>query len=84
MIRIGFDPILEAEQHHKELIEQAQYERMLREARGTSQNKVVASSRLLALIGKEMASMGLRLAERYGDGSQVIVDSISHNSSTCG
>jgi hypothetical protein len=84
MIRIGFDPILEAELQHKELIEQAQYERMLREARGTSQNKAAASSRLLALIGKEMASIGLRLAERFSDGSQVTVESVSHNSASCG
>lgn len=79
MFRIGFDPILEAERQHKELIKQAEYERMLREAREVSPSRMVVGSRILALIGREMASLGLRLAERYGDGAETSLDLISQS-----
>jgi hypothetical protein len=84
MIRIGFDPILEVERQHKELWKQAEYERMLKEARETSQYKAIAGSRFLALIGKGMATVGLRLAERYGNGSSVFTDFVSKNPDLCG
>ena len=77
MIRIGYDPILEAERQHKELLKQAEHERMLRQVRETSPSRMRASSRILALIGREMASVGLRLTERYGEGSEAYLDIIS-------
>jgi hypothetical protein len=79
MIRIGFDPILEAEQQHLERLKIAAYERMLREARDASHTRSAASSRLLALLGKELAFLGLRLAGRYGDGSEAYLESISQS-----
>jgi hypothetical protein len=79
MIRISFDPIMEAERQHQELIKQISYEHMLRQAREASPSRTTAGSRILALIGREMASAGLRLAERYGDESDTSLDLISRS-----
>jgi hypothetical protein len=84
MIRIGFDPILEAEQHNKQLLKQAEYDRMVKEAGVGFQFSSVTSSRMLAMLGRQMASLGMRLAERYGDGSQAFADFVAHHSEPCG
>ncbi len=84
MIRIGFDPMLEAEQHTKQLLKQAEYDRMIKEAGVDTRIYLVASSRLLANLGRQMASVGLRLAERYSNNQKVIVDYVARNPDICG
>ncbi len=66
MIRIGFDPVLEAEQQHKDIIREIELLRLAKEGMGESQSRVRSGSRILALIGKEMASLGASLEARYG------------------
>lgn len=66
MIRIGFDPILEAEQQHKDIIREIELLRLAKEGMGETQLRVRSGSRILAMIGKEMASFGASLEARYG------------------
>jgi hypothetical protein len=69
MIRIGFDPLFEAELQHRELIKQAEHYRLAQEAMAGYQNKPRSGAKLLALIGRGMASLGSNLVSRYGDDS---------------
>lgn len=66
MIRIGFDPVLEAEQQHKDIIREIEQLRLAKEGMGETRSRVRSGSRFLALIGKEMASLGASLEARYG------------------
>jgi hypothetical protein len=66
MIRIGFDPILEAEQQHKDMIKEIDQLRLVKEGLIESQTRMHSGSWILALIGKEMASLGASLEARYG------------------
>ena len=65
MIRIGFDPVLEAEQQHRELIKQVEQYRLAQETPSGSQPRVRSPLRILALIGKGMVSLGTSLESRY-------------------
>ena len=67
MFRIGFDPILEVEQQHRELIKQIEQYRLAREAIISDQPKLSKGAKIIALIGKHMASLGSDLISRYGD-----------------
>ncbi len=67
MIRIGFDPLLEAEQQHRELIKQVEQYRLVNEVMSGFPPKVRSRARLLALIGKGMASLGASLESRFGN-----------------
>jgi hypothetical protein len=67
MIRIGFDPLFEAEQLHRELIKQVELYRLAQESRSSYQHKVSISARILALIGKGLGSLGTNLVSRYSD-----------------
>ena len=80
MFRIGFDPLLEAEQQHKELIKQAEQYRLAQEANSASQNKSRSGTKILAMIGKGLASLGSSLESRYGDhiAGQVNLDTQSN------
>jgi hypothetical protein len=73
MIRIGFDPLFEAELHHRELIKQVEQYRLAQEAKSSSQPKVRSSARILALIRKGLTSLGTNLASRYGDNTDGMV-----------
>jgi hypothetical protein len=66
MIRIGFDPVLEAEQQHRELIKEVEQYRMVDEGMDETQIKVRGGYKFIAQIGRRMASLGARLEERYG------------------
>jgi hypothetical protein len=67
MFRIGFDPVLESEQQHRELIKQVQMYRLAQEALAGYHPKPSSGARLLALIGKGMASLGSNMESRFGD-----------------
>jgi hypothetical protein len=67
MFRIGFDPILEVEQQHKELIKQVEHYRLAREAITSDQPKLRNGAKIIVLIGKRMVSLGSDLISRYGD-----------------
>jgi hypothetical protein len=67
MIRIGFDPMLEAEQQHRELIKQVEQYRLAQEAMASYHHKPRSGAKLLVLIGKGMSSFGVSLVSRYGD-----------------
>ncbi len=70
MIRIGFDPMLEAQQRQRELLKEIEQYRLVREASQGSDTKAHLHLKLLAVIGKEMASFGANLEERFGGRTQ--------------
>jgi hypothetical protein len=70
MFQIGFDPVLESEQQHRELIKQVEMYRLVQEALAGYHPKPSSGVRLLALIGKGMASLGLGMESRFGDNPQ--------------
>ncbi len=67
MIRIGFDPMLDAEQRNQVLIKEVELYRMAQEGMPQHQPRVGSRFRLLAMLGKEMVSLGASLEARYGD-----------------
>ena len=66
MIRIGFDPVLEAQQRQRELLKEVEQYRLIREASETKDSKARISLKFLSVIGKEIASFGANLEERFG------------------
>ena len=67
MFRIGFDPVLEVEQQHRELIKQVEHYRLARESITSDQPKLGNGAKIMALIGKRIVSLGSGLLSRYGD-----------------
>jgi hypothetical protein len=67
MFRIGFDPMLEAQQRQEELIREIAYIRQAEEAMIRDKPKTHNSFKLLAQVGRRMASLGSILEARYGD-----------------
>ncbi len=65
MIRIGFDPSLEAQAQHQELIRETEQLRLARDGSVGSQSRLSATARMLAMLGKELVSLGEQLEERY-------------------
>ncbi len=65
MIRIGFDPSLETQAQHQELIRENEQLRLARNGSVGSQLRLSATARILALLGKELVSLGSQLEERY-------------------
>jgi hypothetical protein len=74
LFRIGFDPGLDAGQQHKELIKQVEQYRFVEEAMLNSQPKVRNTSRILALLGKGIASLGSSLEDRFNDNQDTQVN----------
>ena len=66
MIRIGFDPMLEAQQRQQEILKAVQQYRIADEASLGAQSKAHGGYKLIALIGKQLAILGSNLTERYG------------------
>jgi len=66
-MNIGYDPWTNMEIHrrHDELLKEAEQARLVKEAFGNATPKTRATSKILALIGKELADLGGRLEERY-------------------
>jgi len=71
MFNIGFDPILDAEQRHKELIKELEQYRQAKMGEDCTKRKARSSSKLLAMFGKGMASFGINLATRYSDTAEI-------------
>jgi len=67
MFRIGFDPILEAERKHEELIKEMELIRLAKKGMVYDKPRSHNGLRLLALVGRGMASLGSILEERFGD-----------------
>lgn len=67
MFRIGFDPILDAEIQHGELIKEIDILRQAKLAEECSKPRTSSSFKLLALVGKGMTSLGRSLELRYGE-----------------
>jgi len=82
MFRIGFDPILEAEQRHEEIMRDVERFNLIRQAEQCGRPKSRSSIKILALLGRRMAILGTNLVERYderlevaaGNGQQVASD----------
>ena len=70
MIRIGFDPMMEAQQRQRELLKEIEQYRLIREASEATDSKARFSLKFLAVIGKEMVSFGANLEERFGGRTQ--------------
>jgi hypothetical protein len=84
MIRIGFDPLFEAELQHRELIKQVELYRLAQEGSGYAQAKSHHGSRILALLERGRALLGAKLDPTYGDNldGQVNIN-MQDNSSGC-
>ncbi|OGN96199.1 MAG: hypothetical protein A2Z71_04515 [Chloroflexi bacterium RBG_13_50_21] len=67
MIRIGFDPVLEAEQLHRDLIKEVEGYRIANQGLAKIQNHAHRNIKILALIGKGISSLGATLEARYSD-----------------
>jgi hypothetical protein len=70
MIRIGFDPGLEAEQQHRELIMRSEYYRLIQDGRRPSHERSVSYQKILAQLGKRLVLFGTALEDRYGEQSE--------------
>ena len=57
-------------EHHKDLLQQAQQERLARLARGTHPNGFTNLHRAFAWMGNRLVWLGNRLQERYGEPAQ--------------
>jgi hypothetical protein len=66
MIRIGFDPGLEVEQQHREVIKQSEYYRLIQDRTGSSRESPLPYQKILAQLGKRLALFGSALEGRYG------------------
>ena len=67
MIRIGFDPGLEAQHDHRALIRENELLRLAYEGMPQKRSGIFNTSKILALIGKEFTTLGASLESRYGD-----------------
>jgi hypothetical protein len=67
MIRIGFDPVLEAQQRQQEIIREVQQYRLADEISNGTQPKTRSGFKFVALIGRQLEIIGASLSERYGD-----------------
>ena len=71
MFRIGFDPFRDAEQRHEEIIKEIQYYRLAKLANAVDKLKTRNNFKLLAQVGKSMATLGMKLAARFGDTREI-------------
>jgi hypothetical protein len=71
MVRIGFDPSLEAELQHRAAIKQSEYYRLLQEGSEGMRKRSGRYLKFLALIGSRLVLFGSALEERYGATARV-------------
>lgn len=81
MFRIGFDPILEAEQRHEAIIKDIEVYRVANLADECGKAKNRNSIKLLAMLGRSMANLGTNLELRYGDKQEKMADLSQQNTS---
>ncbi len=67
MFRIGFDPFLEAEQQHEEVIRNVKYYKLASLGNESDKPKYSAGIKILVKLGAGMANLGNRLVLRYGE-----------------
>ncbi len=70
MVRIDFESGL-IEREHEELIKEVEQYRMAEEGMKKRAARDRSSSRLLALLGKHLASLGKDLEQRYGTNTSI-------------
>ena len=77
MIRIGFDPGMDAQQEHRTLIQQNELIRLAQEGFPQKHGGLLNASRLLARIGKEITTLGANLETRFSENLEdpVLIDS---------
>jgi len=75
MNQLGFNPFvsMEYERRHEELIKEAAQYRLVEEALRAGLPKVRSTSKILALVGKELVSLGASIEARYGGQSETSV-----------
>jgi hypothetical protein len=65
MIRIGFDPGLDAQQEHQALIRQNELLRLAQDGMPQAPASHLNAYRILARLGREIAALGSSLETRY-------------------
>ncbi len=65
MIRLGFDPSLDAEIQHQDLIHEVEQLRIAQSGSENTQPRVSVTARILTLLGRQMVTLGAQLEERY-------------------
>ena len=85
MYQLGFNPFirLEYERRLKELMRMADQNRKLAEVRKGEPAKKRSTSKILTLIGRELAQVGTSLVERYGNQPDTRV-ALNQPSDPCG
>ncbi len=73
MIRIGFDPILEAQQRQQEIRKEVQGYRLAEEVSLEAKSQVLNGYKLIARFGKRLSVWGSYLTKRYGAESSTMV-----------
>lgn len=68
MVRLGFDPGLEAQQDHKALIRENELLRLSQECTTQVHSRFLGSSRILARLGKGIVAVGSSIEARFSDG----------------
>ncbi|MCP4543535.1 MAG: hypothetical protein GY832_41005 [Chloroflexi bacterium] len=66
--RIAFEEIVAHEQHHKELLENADRQRLVRQM---SRNGTILFQNLLGQLGEQLVKWGCRLQAQYGTLTEV-------------
>lgn len=67
MFRIGFDPFLDAEIQHEELIKDMEGLRLAKLAEECGKPRKQGGSKILAQLGRSLSFIGTSLTVRYGD-----------------
>jgi len=69
MSQTGFQPylVVEVKRYQQDIINQVHKYELLAEARKTSNRNIHRGSKMLALLGKELATLGTSLEAKYGN-----------------
>jgi hypothetical protein len=72
MGQTGFQPylVVEVKRHQQDIISMVHQYEMVAEMRKISNQKIHRESKILALLGKELTTLGTRLEAKYGNHSE--------------
>jgi len=70
MFALGYDPELYVATRRKELIQEAQEQRLVREALKSRQGQPGTTAKILRLVGRRLSELGASLEERYDSQQQ--------------
>lgn len=73
MFPYGIDPLMEYKRRHQESLKEAAQYRLVQEALKAGRSEDHRAAKILALVGKKLASVGTSLEERYGGQAQIEV-----------